>query len=508
MLEKWLSHCRENHPKCSKDASQPLPTRVIDVKDDGSVLSLLLTNGQRGQYITLSHCWGSSPLLSTTTANIRKHLAEISIDELPRNFQDAVTVTRRLGFRYLWIDSLCIIQDSELDWVQESARMGAIYANAFCTIAASSAVGGNCGFLLPKSRLEISSYEGTSQPSSNLAGSSPPWHCHINSPTALTYESPDMFEKGIRSMPLNRRAWALQERILSSRIIHFVQNQVLWECATHVATEFDYIQAETLHGTSLGFTRSEDHYTTMKTFPLVSYLEWYNILMDYTSRALTYRSDRLPAIWALAQDIQIRLGGAYVAGLFKEDLIRGMLFSRTVPSPRSTNPSDDAPSWSWASLEGPVKWELEIVTPKVAPVAQVIGLHVVEKASQRPMGRTLRAAVTLSACMGSVMSVPPNAVDFKTGITPPRRVIIDGEAVGWLSFDHDLEDFEKTEETLCIQLAHELPRGLRAYGILVTPTGHAENEYRRVGSYERFFDYDEPGARLIDTAERQTLVII
>src|SRR5436190_9880944 len=150
MLNRWLSYCRENHPKCSKGALQPLPTRVMDVKDDGSEPSLLLTNGQLGQYIALSHCWGSSPLLSTTTANLMKHLVCIPMDELPRNFQDAVTVTRKLGFRYLWIDSLCIIQDSESDWLQESAHMGAVYANASCTIAASSAVSSRTGFLLPK----------------------------------------------------------------------------------------------------------------------------------------------------------------------------------------------------------------------------------------------------------------------------------------------------------------------------------------------------------------------
>ncbi|KAN0084701.1 Heterokaryon incompatibility protein (HET) domain containing protein [Elaphomyces granulatus] len=512
MLNKWLGYCQENHPKCSKGALQPLPTRVIDVKDDGSVPSLLLTDGQRGQYLALSHCWGSSPSLLTTTANIQKHLVQISIAELPRNFQDAVTVTRRLGFRYLWIDSLCIIQDSELDWAQESAQMGAFYSNAFCTIAASSAASGSCGFLLPKSRLEITGYEWISQPSSLPAGSPLQWH--INSPTALTYESPDVFEKGIRSMPLNRRAWVLQERILSSRIIHFVQNQVLWECTTHAATEFDYIQAKTLNGTSLGLTRSEDHYDITKAISRSSsHFEWYNILMDYTSRGLTYRRDRLPAIWALAQDVQIRLGGTYVAGLFKEDLIYGMLFHRTVASPKSTNLSDDAPSWSWASLEAPAEWTA--LTCKLEPVAQLTDLQVVEKSSQRPMGRTLRAAATLSACMGSAMSVPPDAVDFRAA-TPSQRAIIDIDddilegAVGWLSFDHDLEDFEKAnnKETLCIQLAHQLPRGLRAFGIVVIPTGHAENEYRRVGYYERFFDYYKPGTRLVDTAERQTLVII
>jgi Heterokaryon incompatibility protein (HET) len=100
---------------------------------------------EKGQYVTLSHCWGQQKFLTTTKETLPLRTKGIEWDSMPRTFQDAATITRRLGFQYLWIDALCIIQDSEIDWETESAKMGSIYQDSVLTIAASDARDGRGG---------------------------------------------------------------------------------------------------------------------------------------------------------------------------------------------------------------------------------------------------------------------------------------------------------------------------------------------------------------------------
>ncbi|KAG0651584.1 hypothetical protein D0Z07_1717 [Hyphodiscus hymeniophilus] len=125
----WLQACLQHHSDCmKKDGYQQLPARVIDVgRPDGSGIPFLCnTNGGFGQWVALSHCWGQTDPLKTTSATIKKHEESLPMRDLPPLFRNAVIITRRLGYQYLWIDSLCIIQDSKADWQAESAHMGDI----------------------------------------------------------------------------------------------------------------------------------------------------------------------------------------------------------------------------------------------------------------------------------------------------------------------------------------------------------------------------------------------
>jgi len=111
-------------------------------------LNLLQTSrGQRGRYAALSYCWGDSLPLETTTTNLQAHESAIGFEKLPQTLQDAVMVVRYLGIRYVWIDCLCILQDSKADWEREAARMADIYSNAYLTLAASRAKHCGEGFL-------------------------------------------------------------------------------------------------------------------------------------------------------------------------------------------------------------------------------------------------------------------------------------------------------------------------------------------------------------------------
>src|SRR5271156_6077278 len=141
--KQWLNRCLTEHEKCTNpaQASPALPTRVVDVNagEEGSIIRLVSSAGRHGPYITLSHVWGRSQILTTTVATFQERSNDIDKESLPKTFQNLVSIARQLSIRYVWIDSLCIIQDSASDWSAESAKMGEYYMNSHFTVAAVSA---------------------------------------------------------------------------------------------------------------------------------------------------------------------------------------------------------------------------------------------------------------------------------------------------------------------------------------------------------------------------------
>jgi hypothetical protein len=138
----WLYECVSFHPLCASPRVSPLPTRLVDIGDVTSSRHPFLTipaAGEKGRYAALSYCWGSSQNEILTTANLKDRMERIPLSSLSKTIQDAAEITRRLGLQYLWVDALCIIQDSVEDWQKESAVMGNVYQNSFVTIQASGA---------------------------------------------------------------------------------------------------------------------------------------------------------------------------------------------------------------------------------------------------------------------------------------------------------------------------------------------------------------------------------
>jgi hypothetical protein len=220
LLRKWLQLCETSHPPCNWPRREKFwPKRVIFV---GNINKLTLVEEQRlgEDYLVLSHCWGNpteeeKKRFSTTRKNYASRLRGFSYDELPKTFQDAVQVTRALHKQYLWIDTLCIIQGSDGDWESEAKTMADIFAYAYCTIAASSARGWGEGFLRPQfDTLDIGV------------------QCTLATPNCTCD-----FEGDVDEGPLMRRAWVLQERVLSRRIIHFTAAHTYYECGDGVRCE-------------------------------------------------------------------------------------------------------------------------------------------------------------------------------------------------------------------------------------------------------------------------------
>ena len=245
LLKRWINGCVAEHSDCGKTLSgvhigskvPTLPTRVIDIgpPDQPEIPRLFQTNGRKGHYIALSHCWGGQEPgrrpLTTTSASLPERLKGIPLDTMPKTFKDAIAITKAIGLRYLWIDSLCIIQDDRKDWEMESATMGLIYERAHLTIAASHAYDSRFGCFykreFPTTRTQairlpffvpaitgtgamISMQEAGSL-SANIAWSS---YSHWD----------------ICGCTLGNRGWITQEWALSRRMVHYLEDGMIWTC--------------------------------------------------------------------------------------------------------------------------------------------------------------------------------------------------------------------------------------------------------------------------------------
>ncbi|KXH67560.1 serine/threonine protein kinase [Colletotrichum salicis] len=222
LLNEWLRVCDEQHNH-GIDSRTELPTRVLDVGTDPNS-TIRLCDGKAlplERYIALSHCWGlnSQAQVRTLKENINAFRVQIDFGILPKSFQDTVKITRALGLRYLWIDSLCIIQNDKQDWAFEATRMEHVFSSAYCTIAATAASSSAEGFLRQKAQHPFVTLKGR------------------NGGFNFVRKSIDDFHQDVEQAVLNQRGWVLQERALSRRTLHFTGSQVYWECGKGVHCE-------------------------------------------------------------------------------------------------------------------------------------------------------------------------------------------------------------------------------------------------------------------------------
>lgn len=227
VIRGWLRSCNDTH-QCYTPNTEFFPTRVVYVGPVGSPTVRLICDTksipEKEPYLALSHQWGPAEehrRFCTYARDVENCPVEkiIRVHHLPRTFRDAVFVTRNLGIPYLWIDSLCIIQDSSDDWDAESQLMEQVYSSAYATIAASCARGTNDGFLKP--RVERQSVTLTKDDGSTY------YLCDVI----------DNFQADVEQGELSKRAWVLQERALSRRTIYFTEKQTYWECGGGVRCE-------------------------------------------------------------------------------------------------------------------------------------------------------------------------------------------------------------------------------------------------------------------------------
>ncbi|KAH7393716.1 heterokaryon incompatibility protein-domain-containing protein [Cadophora sp. MPI-SDFR-AT-0126] len=300
-----------------------MPTRVIDVGDGDTARLVLIDKeniGQGARYIALSHCWGDlwrhlpeekRDKWSTTPKGVQRKMEGFLVKELPQTFQDAIIVTRELGLRYLWIDSLCIIQGKDGDFKTEAKKMEAVFKNAYCTIAATSAEDSTKGFLNRPLKEEDSQY--VIVPNSS--------HGKVYICTSIN-DFPGDVEEG----PLNMRAWVLQERALSRRTIHFTKRQTYWECGGGARCE----TLTHMKNAKLSFRSDPDFPRSIQDRSLPAQIRLFQSLFeDYSDLGLTYEKDRPIAIESLAKALTDALDTEVRYGIFECFLHRSLLWQRT-----------------------------------------------------------------------------------------------------------------------------------------------------------------------------------
>jgi hypothetical protein len=461
-LEKWLDGCICRHPLCGPPPlDSPLPTRVIDVWGvDNSFVALVETAGQRGRYIALSHCWGKSPRLITTKSTLEVYKDGISISALPKTFGDAVTITKKLGVKYLWIDSLCIIQDDPSDWEREASTMGHVYRDSYVTISAASCTDSHDG-CFPSRRTRDSyvsvatrslGYDVPRSSSYSLNGylTGPPGPGQLSflrafeewlPGSAATHLMPQYTNIGafgkrldpLADEHLSTRAWTLQERLLSPRIIHYARDQIYFECESGIRSEDGFLLTETYFSmrrlVETQLIPREEH--GLRPNEGISFLAtpsvfrrsctrlmggWLSLVEDYSKRSLTMPQDKLTAVAGVARVLADITGDTYYAGVWRTHLYED-LFWRVYAEeeeiemhgvahrPRKgrilgsiSRPNTwRAPSWSWASLDAPIRF-LPLAYKNL--VAKVINCHT-EPAGQDKFGAVLAGALEILVCVTS-----------------------------------------------------------------------------------------------------------
>jgi hypothetical protein len=377
----------ETPPKVSSPIVEPvqtkLPTRLIDIGtfDGSQEPRLVLTSPSQLpadlKYVALSHCWGQTQLLrvldhavsfdlatlnenqkklanihdrkplTTTSITIGRRLEVIPMTTLPKTFQDAIVFARGLGLRYIWIDSLCIIQDSKLDWQSEASRMADVYKNSYVTVAAEASKDSHMGML----NARTFDFEPIELPFNSKAR-------NIYS-TVYVRPALDDWETCVNGSKstLSSRGWVLQESLLAPRTIRMSSQQMFWECKSHSLAEGNVtpLVPTKQRNREWDWSHSKRFVGVRDAEREISYLQWSSIIENYSARNLSFPSDIFPALEGLAREFNTRLTDKYIAGIWKRDLLRGLLWriedSKSGDIARQADPPR-APSWSWASSTG------------------------------------------------------------------------------------------------------------------------------------------------------------
>ncbi|KAJ3560947.1 hypothetical protein NPX13_g9126 [Xylaria arbuscula] len=337
-IKEWIGDCMDSHAECSSKqaATSWVPRRLLEIDDGDHGLEIRLIETSeislpiRTQFAALSHVWGdivASPplrLLSSNLSRLKNGILEL---ELPKNFADAV-------------------HDSKDDWREQAALMHLVYSHALVTIVATSATSCHEGFLerridsIPKVKIAYCLPTSDQHPLSD--------HRYM-----IIYDyikSDDIWRTfAINGSKWNTRAWTMQERSLSTRMIHFCRNKIFFECRGCLRSEENEPVQESDVSTSNLWPRA----TSVSSQELLH--RWQLFVSEYTTRNLTVATDRLPALQSIAEELATATGEIYIhsAGMWLSNLRKELLWN--VAFGEAKRPDVwRAPSWSWAAVEGEI----------------------------------------------------------------------------------------------------------------------------------------------------------
>lgn len=522
LISKWIHECRTRHPKCTKTTETVpwQPTRLLYVGNDQTpALNLHISDRAipAEPYLSLSHCWGKIQIKRLLTADMKSMIENIEIRDLPKTFRDAIAITRKLGVRFLWIDSLCIVQDSVEDWQTEALTMQDVYRYAQLNIAATGSTDGNGGCFVTRDPLLVQSLHVNASWKGD-SGS----YCISNSA---------FWRHGVNRAPLNTRAWVLQERVLAPRTLHFGADQVYWECNEKNACETfpDGVPASMIDETDTPRIQaaedasadgdgarlrcfSEEWFGLLRPDPAMKYYDmWSNTVTAYTRCHLTYGTDKLIALSGVVKQFQDLLQDEYLAGIWKRHLPYHLLWFKERPSltQRATDSQNyRAPSWSWASVDG------EIMD---YPISNIDGAKLLIQIKEI---QTYAVNVdTTGQCKGGLLRL-------RAFLKPAKCSKVEDDDLHFITFDSedsgggmyeglyqtfafpDYVDISQSPDIFCMPI-HTFEFGeeeSRTYGLILEKTGEDEATFKRVGQFKSEFD----DCRIFDQAilQLEDVVII
>ncbi|KAH8657388.1 heterokaryon incompatibility protein-domain-containing protein [Tricladium varicosporioides] len=379
----WLRECATAHTSCCSSNNTQLPTRLICIAEDKVYLTLSSSLGKL-KYATLSHCWGKLKLTTLTKETLSSFQVQIPDSALSKTFKDAINITRYLGLNYLWVDSLCIIQDDAQDWKTESSLMSDVYSGSHINIAASGAEDGSVGCFFPRSASKSIFFQANSLPDKEVH----------NGPTYIIH--PSNLKQSLIEAPLSSRAWALQERFLPSRTIYFSKNHIFWECHERFACQADpqSTHLRSAFGEFLLGNQDRKEKLTMKSWAIL--VQW------YTCCKLTMETDKLVAISGIAKVFESELKDLYLCGLWRTNLEMQLLWGITrktkIPVKLPGETAYVAPSWSWASCTAAVDYFEERRRQYIYPGTQIVEFDIQYETSD-VFGQVKSASLYIS-CFG------------------------------------------------------------------------------------------------------------
>ncbi|KAF1837432.1 HET-domain-containing protein [Decorospora gaudefroyi] len=531
-IHRWLKTCNAQH-SCTGSGATAIeyPVRLIDV---GTVdrprvrLCDVADLPKPVTYVTLSHCWGKQRfyvLNETTEGELR---VGIESCKLSRSHQQSIELTRRLGFRYIWIDSLCIIQDSPDDWASESVRMMTIYSNSYLTIAATASPDGTRGLFFPREDTDVDPvvFKLGAKNAQNGIGSrhdtdtielvrSVFQSMKMNSASGKEYTpgkydifyftDASVWQDGVPRSPLCQRAWCLQERVLSSRVVHFGEKQLLFQCQSmHACSRFpDGIpsilippsekQANLSVRNVVREKRKSEQNSRERAYNI-----WKGVVTTYSSCDLTFGKDKLVAISGIASYLGAHFAfGNYLAGIWSYRALDQLLWEaqRDVVSQSGDNfRSKDyqAPSWSWASVNCGVKFS----APRYPPLAELRKGYSTTKDPKQKFSEVKSGAVILHGVLIPTTShqqmnqVIPSLTEFTTLLR-----LANTDAYVEPAWDDWLDS--RAQGLVCAPLAFMEPhKGVVGLVLLPTTTTTADlgdfptalKTYRRAGMFSLHSD--------------------
>lgn len=514
-IRTWLNTCKNEHPKCQVSSANPsLPTRLIylDISRDSSLSHpgdtslqprLISTDGKEYsecRYITLSYRWPEDfPIeAKSTRENIREQMRGLNTSRLPQMFNDVFQVAVRTGISYVWIDSLCIVQDDPEDWSREAALMAHVYQYAEFTVAAA----------IPPTKPDLGLFR-RGDPSDVLSARLPGLRTRQEdkySGHEVVVMRPQK-EETHKDDPLDSRGWCFQERELSQRVAHYTETQAIWECRTLRASESRPNNDSSSISRDYWKPRNLDDRNIKADN--VNYF-WHEAVEDYSARHLTVCTDKLPALAGLAAFTRDYMPAncRYLAGLWEDDEFeRNLIWSsgtgrygKTVTNTRY--PEYVAPTWSWASVAGPVFFSQTRYDPWSAVDAdeanaakralKVLDVYV-QTSTDNPFGAVSHAVLTCTAglvpgVLEASESDPSESNPSESDPCGPKYLAFTAEG-GWIG-EVNLDapenyDGEEVNAIFCIYFGFERSRNPYGPGMVIVPTGNREDEYRRVGMVEQ-----------------------